>query len=212
MVLWFILVASLQVNFAYARHAAILAGVAALLLTGRMLAISADWARFDQQYTQFTHAFQQIPEGSTMAVATAASESSSLKDWMTHWRPQVTHVAALAVLGKPMFVTTIWAHPSQQPIVVRPPYNQQYEYQDNNPVPAFTAGQLQHFAQALEARGTSAPQRDAGLYLLLLYPQSLRDALPQWHRVAAGDKFVLFEIAPGPQRRAAIADSAGHAP
>jgi hypothetical protein len=207
MVLWFIFVASLQVNFAYARHAVILAGVAALLLAGRMVAISADWARFDQEYAQFTEAFRKMPAEGTMAVASAVSESSSLKEWMTHWRPQITHVSALAVLDKPRFVTTIWAHPSQQPIVVRPPFIHQYEYQDNNPMPAATAADLEHLARALEARGSSDPEPHRGLYLLLLYPKQMREAPPQWHRLASSDKFILFEIAPGQQSRTGMAQN-----
>ena len=201
MVLWFLVIASLQVNFAYTRHAAILGAVALLLLTGRMVAISADWWRFDRQYAEFTQAFAELPAGSTLAVATAAGESSSLREWIAHWRPQVTHVSALAVLNKPLFVTSIWAHPSQQPIVVKPAYLEQYEYQDNNPVLIYTADQLEHFATALAARGAVDP-RPHGLYVLLLYPQLLHEPPPQWHRVAAGERFVLFEIAPGQMQRA----------
>jgi hypothetical protein len=207
MVLWFIVIASLQVNFAYTRHAVILAGVAALLLAGRMVAISADWARFDQQYEQFRDAFRQIPAESTLAVATAISEPASLQEWMTHWRPQITHVSALAVLEKPMFVTTIWAHPSQQPIVVRPPFHQQYEYQDNNPMAVTTAAQLGHIARALEARGGSDPDPHKGLYILLLYPKQMREPPPPWRRLATGDKFILFEIAAGQQSRTGMAQN-----
>ncbi len=201
MVLWFLVVASLQVNFAYTRHAAILGAVALLLLTGRMVAISADWSRFGRQYSEFTQAFAAIPPGSTLAVATAAGGSSSLREWIAHWRPQITHVSALAVLNTPMFVTSIWAHPSQQPIVVRPAYLDQYEYQDNNPVLIDTTEALEHFATALAARGTSDP-KPHGLYVLLLYPQKLQEAPPQWLRVAAGERFVLFEVAPGQMLRA----------
>ena len=211
MVLWFLVIASLQVNFAYNRHAAILATVALLLLTGRMVAISADWWRFDRQYAEFTQAFSEIPPGSTLAVATAAGESSSLREWIAHWRPQVTHVSALAVLNKPVFVTSIWAHPSQQPIVVKPAYLDQYQYQDNNPVLTYTADELKHFATALAARGTSDP-RPHGLYVLLLYPQRLHEPPPQWHRVAAGERFVLFEIAPGQMQRAGAAPQTSPTP
>lgn len=204
MVLWFLVIASLQVNFAYKRHAAILATVALLLLTGRMVAISADWWRFDRQYAEFTQAFAEIPPGSTLAVATAAGESSSLREWIAHWRPQVTHVSALAVLNKPVFVTSIWAHPSQQPIVVKPAYLDQYQHQDNNPVLIYTAEELQHFATAMAARGPVDP-KPHGLYVLLLYPQRLHGPPPQWHRVAAGERFVLFEIAPDQMQRAGAA-------
>lgn len=204
MVLWFLVIASLQVNFAYTRHAAILGVAALLLLTGRMAAISADWSRFDRQFAEFKQAFAEIPPGSTLAVATAAPGPSTLRDWIAHWRPQITHVSALAVLNTPVFVTSIWAHPAQQPIVIRPAYLDLYEYQDNNPVPVETTEALEHFATALAARGVSDP-KPHGLYVLLLYPKSLHDAPPEWHRIAAGERFILFEVAPGRMQRARAA-------
>jgi len=123
----------------------------------------------------------------------------------------VTHVSALAVLNKPVFVTSIWAHPSQQPIVVKPAYLDQYQYQDNNPVLTYTADELEHFATALAARGSTDP-RPHGLYVLLLYPQRLHEPQPQWHRVAAGERFVLFEIAPGRMQRAGAAPQTSPTP
>lgn len=197
LLLWFAAVAALQVDFTSRAAASGFATAAAVLLVARTAIIDADWRAFDRVYDEVLTSFTAMPEGSALVVATAAGPPASLSEWMDHWRPQLTHVHALASVRQPVFSVAAWAHPAQQPFTIRPRLQGLYAFQNNNPAPVASVAALRSFGERarLRLRATddpSGPPRP--LFLLLLYPSRLTGAPAGWRRTGGSERFALYEI------------------
>jgi hypothetical protein len=90
-------------------------GAALILFLVRLSAVGAEWLENDRFYAQLLPAFDQIPAGSRVAVA----NPSGTVDLPA---PSLCHFPALAVVRRNAFVPTVFAHPAQQPISLRPHY------------------------------------------------------------------------------------------
>lgn len=213
LLLWFVAVAALQVDFTSRAAATGFATAAALLLVARTAIIGADWREFDRVYDDVLDSFTAMPDGSALVVATAAGPPASLSEWMGHWRPQLTHVHALASVRRPVFSVAAWAHPAQQPFTIRPRFQGIYAFQNNNPAPVASVAALRSFGERarLRVRAIDAPPGPPRpLFLLLLYPARLTGAPAGWRKAGGGALFALYEI-PGTPVGRGQAD-AGRAP
>lgn len=93
----------------------VLAGL--VLFLARMTVIGATWQHSEAVYGRLAAILRQIPEGARLAVAyppeAIASEAI----------PK-THVPTLAIIERDAFVPTLFAYPSQQPVLFRPEYRE----------------------------------------------------------------------------------------
>lgn len=199
MVLWFVVVSTLDVRIEKPSMRTAIVATLAVLAVLRAAGLVNDWRMFDRQYAVFVRALDRLPAGSTLMVSTAASPAETLGGWIGRWRPQITHVASLASIRGAVFVPAIWAHHAQQPIVVKPAYKPLYELQANNPVTTRDTDALQAFgreARELHRAATTATAAgvDRPLMLLLLYPKELAGAPPPWKVVARDELFTLFDL------------------
>ena len=90
-------------------------GAALILSLVRLSAVGAEWLESDRFYAQLLPAFDKIPAGSRVAVANPS-------DTVNLPAPSLCHFPALAVVRRNAFVPTLFAHPAQQPISLRPYY------------------------------------------------------------------------------------------
>jgi hypothetical protein len=99
------------------RRAAVMIGFAiAMIFVARMAVIERVWLAADRLYATDIAALDQLPVGATLAVAYPDREVNASAI------PQL-HVATLAVARREAFVPTLFAFPTQQPLVLRPPYD-----------------------------------------------------------------------------------------
>lgn len=199
MAILFIGIASTQPTFGspgWSRTAtALLAG----LLAARSVVFTADWIGFDRVLGEFTAAFTPLEAGSTIVVATGPTPATTLWNSYGTYRPPLPHVAALAVLDRPLFAPTIWAVPAQQAIHVTPRVAEFYAFQNHDPIPVATPPELSQVAE--QARilwaGTGAT---TPAYLLLIHPDRLDGASPAHATPAgAGSHFRLWRLDPPPR-------------
>lgn len=197
LLLWFVAIAALQVDFTRRRTAAVFMTAVALLLVVRTAIIAADWRAFDRVYDDVLASFATMPEGSALVVATAAGPPASLSEWLSHWRPQLTHVHALATVRQPVFSAAAWAHPAQQPFTIKPRYQAIYAFQNNNPAHVTSVATLRSFGERARTHLRHA-EDDSGirrpLYLLLLDPSRFTGAPDGWRRAGGGELFTLYEL------------------
>jgi hypothetical protein len=100
------------------RRPALVIGIAAAVIFGaRMAAIEAAWLKSDGIYAGDIAAIDSLPEGAKLAVAFPPSEVNA------GGIPQL-HIATLAAARRGAFVPTIFAGPTQHPLMLRPPYDQ----------------------------------------------------------------------------------------
>ena len=93
------------------------------LLAARSADITRDWLEADTRLEPVVEAFRQLPDGATLYAATAAPYPSL--DYgdaagLALWHPPLKHVAALASLGRDIFVPSTWSNPFTQPLRVVP--------------------------------------------------------------------------------------------
>ncbi len=86
---------------------------AAALFALRLTVIAATWHQSGRLYAELLPSFDAVPQGSCVAVAFDKAGISVQK-------APLTHFAALAVLRRDAFVTTLFAYPMQQPIALQP--------------------------------------------------------------------------------------------
>lgn len=98
-------------------RAARLVGIAvAAMFIARMAVIEAVWLRADRLYAADIAVIDTLPQGAKLAVA---SPSRNVNAGAI---PQL-HVATLAAARREAFVPTVFAYRTQQPLVLRPPYD-----------------------------------------------------------------------------------------
>lgn len=175
--------------------------VAALigLIVVRTGLIAADWRRYDRVFASFEAAFDRLEPGSVLLAATAGNTTRLImKDPadIRYWRPPLKHVVSLASHGRDVFVPATFAHAYQQPIQVRAPFAALYEFHDVRPYIVKTPDALADFVRAAarlvpaEADGRRPP-----IYVLLTYPNDLRDAaVPGLTKTADGPYFALYRL------------------
>lgn len=91
------------------------AGAALLLFLVRLSVVGAEWLQSDRLYAQLLPAIDKIPAGSRVAVANPF-------DAVKFPTPSLLHFPTLAVVRRDAFVPTLFAHPAQQPVVLRAHY------------------------------------------------------------------------------------------
>jgi len=89
------------------------AGTALALFLVRLSTVGAEWLESDRFYAQLLPAFEKISAGSRVAVANPTDSVDFLA-------PSLSHFPALAVARRNAFVPTLFAHPAQQPIALKP--------------------------------------------------------------------------------------------
>lgn len=99
------------------RRPALVVGIAvAAVFAVRMAVIETVWLKSDRIYRADLAAIDSLPDGAKLAVAFPAREVNA------GGIPQL-HVAALAAARRAAFVPTVFAYATQQPLVLRPPYD-----------------------------------------------------------------------------------------
>jgi hypothetical protein len=99
------------------RRAALLLGVAVTaIFIVRMAIIEAVWLHADRVYIADLAVIDSLPEGAKLAVAYPPSDVNAGAI------PEL-HVATLAAARREAFVPTIFAYATQQPLMLRPPYD-----------------------------------------------------------------------------------------
>ena len=99
------------------RRAALAVGLAAAaIFVARMGAIEAVWLKSDAVYAADIAALDSLPQGAKLAVAVPPREIGAGSI------PQL-HVATLAAARRAVFVPTVFANATQQPLALRPPYD-----------------------------------------------------------------------------------------
>ncbi len=191
----FVVIASLQVEFHSAAAARLVYGGLALLLLARSVMLAGDWIAFERDYDAVTAAFAPLPDGSVIVTASAGSpQPASFAEWLERWRPPLAHVAALAQRDKPVFAANTWATASQQPITVQPAWAGLYRLQEQGPIPTQSARALAAFADRAAQQVAGAGGKHP-LFLLLLEPDKLDGSPPATlHVVASARRFTLFQI------------------
>lgn len=102
-----------KVPHAAMRRLFLAAGLALFLL--RLGVVTASWLASDQVYAGLFPALDGIPHGSRLAVAYPPEALNSEATPLAHF-------PTLAVIRRDAFVPTLFAAPTQQPVVLRPPY------------------------------------------------------------------------------------------
>jgi hypothetical protein len=166
--------------------------------------LSYSWHAYDKIYREFRTAFEKLPAGSVLFVASETPVPSLQDIDLRLWHPPLTHVAALAVLDGRAFVPQVWAQPGQQPIRVASRYTALYRYQDKAPIVVATAGALNAVVERM--RGLIGDAQFSGpVFLLLVDPQRLNLPRPEHASViASGARFVLMALGHVP-----VADDSG---
>jgi hypothetical protein len=158
--------------------------------------IASEWQASARTLAEFEAAFDGLPAGSTLYVATAEpypklAYNSELE--LSRWHPPLKHVASLASIGRDVFVPSTWANPFQQPITVLPEHLAAKQLQGDNPFITPTAESLSQVAAKVRSiHADSKPSLD---FLLVLRPTALEGSVPiDLLPTATGDDFVLFRI------------------
>jgi hypothetical protein len=193
----FIAVASTRVSVSVVAAQRVLVFMTATLLIFRAVVLATSWIGFDKTEREFLAAFDQLPAGSTLFVATGGPMPSLLFDDETSlslWSPPLKHIASLVTLLKPIFVPATWADPTQQPIAIATRYLATKQLQGNNPIRLVTAADLERLMSEIDETQRKV-DRNHSAYLLLLYPGGAFDEfLKDTTRIASGSTFVLLAI------------------
>jgi hypothetical protein len=100
------------------RRPALMIGIAAAaVFAARMAVIEAVWLNADRIYTDDIAVIDSLPQSAMLAVAYPP------RDVNAGAIPEL-HVATLAAARREAFVPTIFAYATQQPLALRPPYDQ----------------------------------------------------------------------------------------
>ncbi|MSP02312.1 MAG: hypothetical protein EXR07_14860 [Acetobacteraceae bacterium] len=185
------------------RRTSRLIGLCALgLLLARSVAIARDWVDSDARLASFVAAFRLIPDGATLYAATAAPYPSiDYRDaaGLALWHPPLKHVAALASLGRDVFVPSTWSNPLTQPMRVVASMNPINAFHGEIPLKTpgsaelnTMVGKIHEFRPLLGLGAGTAQPPD---YLLLIAPDRFQGDLPAGSvTVARGADFVLLRV------------------
>jgi hypothetical protein len=115
LLLGLLLVAGSRWTAANANVARAFAAAALVLFLVRMGVVTAEWRQSGRTYSELLPAFDRIPHGSRVILAAPGRAEK--------WEPTpLHHFPVLAVLYRDAFVSTLFANPSQQPVLFRPHY------------------------------------------------------------------------------------------
>jgi hypothetical protein len=115
--LFVLLVAAATPRFPSRRAALLIGGAAAVVLVARVAVIEAVWLKADRVYTADIAGIDALPVGAKLAVAYPPGAVNAAPI------PEV-HLATLAVWRRAAFVPTLFASPGQQPVALKPPYDE----------------------------------------------------------------------------------------
>jgi hypothetical protein len=96
-----------------AREEALFMAGAGAIFAVRLAVIAVVWHNAGTLYAQLMPGFDVLPRGSCLAVAFG-------KDSISVQKAPLTHFPALAIVRREAFVTSLFAYPMQQPIVLQP--------------------------------------------------------------------------------------------
>jgi hypothetical protein len=109
----------------------------------------------------------------------------------------MTHVAALASFDDTRFVASNWAIPGQQPITIKPPYQDYNRLQAAFKSSTCTAdeyrAQLASIRILAETEGAAATEAPP-LYFFLIRPPAPNMLVPDADLVSAGRDFELYAV------------------
>jgi hypothetical protein len=179
-------------------------GVAVALALLRTFALTATWSSYGEQTAAIVRAFDKLEPGATVFGVTSQSYTKLIADTPEKrlaWRPPLTHVVSYAVLGAPVFVPMTWSDPTQQPLVVRPPYQAVKTFQGTNPDVVADAVELRRYLSALNAHLIDGHWPQLGpVYVLVVGARGRNPGsnVPNFREAAEGNLFILLRWS-GPQ-------------
>lgn len=158
---------------------------ALLLFLLRMGVVLASWQASDQVYARLLPAFDALPVGAKLAVAYPAEALNSEATPLAHF-------PTLAVVRRDAFVPTLFAFPTQQPVLLAPAYRR---LADALPPERLWSAFIDR-TRPLDAREREALQRYDAVVFVGRHPFTL-GATTGLAPLFAGRRFALARIAPG---------------
>jgi hypothetical protein len=188
------------------RATAAVAALLAALLAVRAAVFTRAWTRHAAVLAEFDRAFDALPSGAVLFLATAypPDEVPSLGSELLrpprhpYWRPPLKHVGSLAVLHRPVFVPATWANPAHFPLRVTSGYAPAYRLQNEGPFQVTSTAQLAREVARIRGLYAAAPEPLGPPYLLLVSAGPRPDPPPGTRLAAAGPRFDLLELRPAP--------------
>jgi hypothetical protein len=141
-----------------------------VLLRSTILAVS--WQHDSALFADLDRVLATLPPQSTLL--TGYGRSPKAVSWREWWSPALSNSAVLAVFHG-VFVPTVFAFPTQQPLVLKPAWRQWDAVADLS-----TPERLGAFAERARqmCRGTESNKPGAGIAILVLYPSTFVRELP----------------------------------
>ncbi len=115
LVIALLLVAGSRWTGPHERSRQLFLGAALALFLVRLGVVTASWQASDRVYAALLPAIDALPVGSRIAVAYSPESINSEATPLAHF-------PALAIIRRDAFVPTLFAFPTQQPVALRPPY------------------------------------------------------------------------------------------
>jgi len=176
-----------------------LAGIGvAIVVAGRAAAFSAIWSTYEGIGDQYMAAFRALPRPATLYVAFGEKSPVLRKHlglWSDRWNPPLKHVVSLASLAGDIYVPATWAHPSQQPIVVRERYRASYQLQGANPIAISRADDLLLLVKRIRIAHHAGAHPPGSVLILLLYPGAVENiASFPGAPIASGQGFIVLNL------------------
>jgi hypothetical protein len=115
----FFVVSAIDISIRDRKVKLLLTGILLIIFSVRMGVIIYHWQKADKQYAQYIEAFHKMEEGRCLFAAIGYPDSS--------WKPfpvPTTHFPCIAVIEKSAFVPSLFAYPNQQPLVLKPRYDE----------------------------------------------------------------------------------------
>ena len=110
-----------------AASAGTLAALAAVVMVIRSATLSDFWLKDEAEFRQLDQVLAQLPPGGTLLGA--VNQGAGQLTWRQFWYPPDANIASLGTRHG-LFVPTVFAHPLQQPLAIRPAYGQWNVYAD----------------------------------------------------------------------------------
>jgi hypothetical protein len=167
-------------------------------LGGRMIVVTHDWRRWDQEFAEARAAFAALEPASVVYVATAEGPPTSggVLARYDHLRPPERHLGSYAALQPGVFVPMVYAHPQLQPISVRPELVPVAELQGFDPLPVPTPQDLHALVERIRIATTLAPPLVRHVYLVVQRPGAWSDTIAALGAPAAAstETFVILKL------------------
>lgn len=176
---------------------AVLSTVIGLLVT-RSVVLAQDWSRYDNVGQTFVEAFHCLPKGSILFGARPA-----LSLLQSFWQPPIKHFLSYASVTDEVFVPSVFAHPSQQPIRLRPDLQDIYDFQTTGLVEVKDPAAFEAFVNGVRgvmergSRDVKAEFADK-TYVILLEPRNVGDPRPAGASIIADrELFAIYRLDDG---------------